>query len=125
MHTTDTGLSRMLLWWVWKVGVNAIDAVFYPKAAKPVSAADKASKKVKTMFEGESSQLPVAYCSLHTDSRLIEIMQRQKHCLMQKSSIDLHKQQHLQLSLAGLLCPCDVTYENGVQLIHHCPCQKL
>ena len=56
MHASDTGMSRMLLWWTWKVGVNAVNDVFYPTAVKPVSAAAKASTKVKTMFDGEFSR---------------------------------------------------------------------
>ncbi|KAL3151781.1 hypothetical protein ABBQ38_012755 [Trebouxia sp. C0009 RCD-2024] len=52
MHASDTGMSRMLLWWIWKIGVNAINDIFYPAAVKPVSAVAKASTKVKTMFDG-------------------------------------------------------------------------
>lgn len=27
----DIGLSRMLLWWTWKMGMPAVNDVFYPK----------------------------------------------------------------------------------------------
>ena len=54
MHASDTGMSRMLLWWTWKMGVNAVNDIFYPSVVKPVSAAAKASTKVKTMFDGKA-----------------------------------------------------------------------
>ena len=53
MHASDTGVSRMLLWWMWKMGVNAVNDIFHPTPVKPESAAAKASTKVKTMFEGD------------------------------------------------------------------------
>lgn len=59
MHASDTGMSRMLLWWIWKIGVNAINDIFYPAAVKPVSAVAKASTKVKTMFDGEVYHHPM------------------------------------------------------------------
>ena len=34
------------------MGVNAVNDIFYPSTVKPVSAAAKASTKVKTMFDG-------------------------------------------------------------------------
>ena len=32
LETHDTGLSRMLLWWTWKMGMPAVNDVFYPGA---------------------------------------------------------------------------------------------
>ena len=37
------------------MGVIAINDIFYPSIVKPVSAAAKASTKVKTMFDGKAS----------------------------------------------------------------------
>ena len=35
------------------MGVNAVNDIFYPVAAKPATAIAKGSTKVKTMFDGE------------------------------------------------------------------------
>ncbi|KAL0026270.1 hypothetical protein WJX77_007445 [Trebouxia sp. C0004] len=37
LKTADTGLSRMLLWWMWKMGAAAVNDVFYPAGAQAAS----------------------------------------------------------------------------------------
>ena len=51
METQDTGLSRMLLWWTWKMGMPAVNDVFYPGATtKSAPKAGEGAAAVKSLL---------------------------------------------------------------------------
>ena len=51
MDTQDTGLSRMLLWWTWKMGMPAVNDVFYPGATtKTAPKAGEGAAAVKSLL---------------------------------------------------------------------------
>ena len=68
METQDTGLSRMLLWWTWKMGMPAVSDVFYPGATtKSAPKAGEGAAAVKSLLfhQGVSASFQTGtQCSL-------------------------------------------------------------
>lgn len=57
LHTlkaADTGLSRMLLWWSWKMGAASVNNVFYPTGTQ-AAASNLAHGlgAIKSLFQGQ------------------------------------------------------------------------
>lgn len=53
LKTVDVGLSRMLLWWTWKMGVVTVNEAFYPAATQGGSGLfGKIAELLRLLFEG-------------------------------------------------------------------------
>ena len=54
LKTADTGLSRMLLWWMWKMGAAAVNDVFYPAGAQAAAGSlAQGLGSLKSLFRSE------------------------------------------------------------------------
>lgn len=54
LKTADTGLSRMLLWWMWKMGAAAVNDVFYPADAQAAAGSlAQGLGALKSLFRSE------------------------------------------------------------------------
>ncbi len=58
LKTADTGLSRMLLWWMWKMGAAAVNDVFYPAGAQAAAGSlAQGLGSLKSLFRSELAHL--------------------------------------------------------------------